>query len=168
MRYVRWCLCALLCAAALLVGTSCGRSSLSAAEILSRLEETAGELPAGERYYSGVEEGYEGGLPSDLRNSLYGEESEEIFETVEEYAIYLSSAAKPAQIAVFRCYSATDAHRVTLMCMERSEALRTALRGTEWEAFVDGAVVLCRGRDVLLCLTDCAQSMEKQAVRLLR
>lgn len=167
MKFVRWWLCCLLCVA-LSFAVSCGRRSLSVVEILLRLEETAGELPAGERYYSGVEEGYEGDLPSDLRNALYGEDSEEIFETVEEYAMYLSSAAKPAQIAVFRCYSATDAHRVTLMCMERVELLRVALRGTDWEAFVDGAVVLCRGRDVLLCLTDCAQSMEKQAVRLLR
>lgn len=166
MKYVRWWLCCLLCVV-LLFGVSCGRSSFSVAEILLRLEDAAEELPAGERYYSGVEEGYEGALPSALRDALYGEESEEIFETVEEYAMYLSSAAKPAQIAVFRCYSATDAHRVTLMCMERIELLRVALRGTEWEAFVGGAVVTCRGRDVLLCVTDSPRSMEQQANRLL-
>lgn len=164
MRYVCVWLCLLLCVVLLL---SCGGRSDPTAEILLELEQVAGALPVGERYYSGEEDGGEGAMPSDLRDALYGAESEEIFATVEEYAIYLSSAAKPYEIAVLRCYSATDAHRVTQACMERRETLRVALRGTEWETLAKDSLVMFRGRDVLLCVSDRSRSVEERARRLL-
>lgn len=166
MKCVRGIVCCLVCAMALL-GVSCGKEPLPVAEVLSRLEEVTGDLPAGARYCSDAEEGEAEAMPSDLRNALFGEESERIFSTVEEYAMYLSWSATPTEMAVFRCYSATDAHRVALMCTERIEELRIALRGTEWESLATDAVVICRRRDVLLCITDCARSVEKKADRLL-
>ena len=165
--YGKFGVCLCICVAMLLC-VACGREPMATADILRELEAEAESLPAGERYTSTAEEGSDGYCSADLRRSLYGEDAEEIFETVEEYAIYLSSAAKPYEIAVFRCYSATDAHRVALMCMERAELLRVALHGTDWETFADGATVLCRGHYVVLSLTDEPRAVEERAKRLLR
>ena len=152
---------------AMLLGVSCASARESVEEILVQLEKETAPLPAGNRYRSGVSEGEDEALLTDVRDALYGQRSEEIFALVEEYAIYLSATAMPYEIGVFRCYSSTDAHRVALMCMERIEALRVALGGTQWETVVGEAEVVCRGRDVLLCLTERSESVARKANRLL-
>ena len=163
MKYLKSFVSGWICMAVVFF-TSCGIQQLSAVQILSQLEMAADKQSVGEHYTSEAEAG---GLPSDVRGTLYGEGADEIFQMMEEYAIYLSSTAKPEEISVFRCYSATDAHRVALMCMERIELLRIALKGTEWENLVENAVVVCRGRVVVLCIVDSSRSLKKEAERLI-
>ena len=145
--------------------SACERQNADTAELLAELIEVSGELPDGEIYRSDAEEGSEGYLSPYLRESLYGENAEELFETVEEYAIYLSSFVVPIEIAIFRCYSATDAHQIEAMCLNRAESLRIALRGTEFEELTDSVRVLCRGRYVVMLLTECQEEATQKAQR---
>lgn len=156
----------LLCAVCTF-GISCGRERMSAEEILWELNGLCEEAPAGAHYLSGTEEGDEAYLSPTVRDALYGEESEEIFQRVEEYAVYLSSFAAPYEIAVFRCYSATDANRVAAMCLERADQLRVALHGTGWEALADTIQVACQGRYVVMSMTDQPKTVQKEALRLI-
>lgn len=147
---------------------ACEGQEAGVAEVLAELTEVCETLPDGEIYRSGAEEGSEGYLSPYLAESLYGENVGALFDTVEEYAIYLSSFVVPIEIAVFRCYSATDAHQIEAMCLNRGEALRVALRGTEFEALSDSLRVLCRGRYVVMLLGEDPEKMEEKALALIR
>ena len=127
-----------------------------------------GELPDGVLYDSAAEEGSDGYCSVSLRQSLYGEAAEETFALVEEYAVYVSSFILPIEMAVFRCYSATDAHRVEAMCLNRGETLRIALRGTELEALSDSVRILCRGRYVVMILAENAEVVEDTALKFMK
>ena len=147
---------------------ACGRTRRSAGEILEELNALCEALPAGVCYRSGAEEGDGAYLAPSVRESLYGAEAAEIFGVVEEYAIYLSSFAMPYEVAVFRCYSATDAHRVAALCLGRADALRVALNGTPWEGHAEGAQVIARGRYVVMAMTEEPSALRQEALRLMR
>ena len=147
MKQLKWlCLGMVLC----ICLTACGKQPVSAETLLLELMAEYESLPDGVIYRSGAEEG-EAGYPSpELMESLYGANAAEVLELVEDYAIYLSSFAMPIELAVFRCYSATDAHQVEAMCLNRREALRVALRGTELEELSDSLQVQCKGRLIVM------------------
>ena len=156
-------LCVLLAACVCLA--SCGKTPIGARELLEEMMAVGGELPDGVLYDSAAEEGSDGYCSASLRQYLYGEAAEETFALVEEYAVYVSSFILPIEMAVFRCYSATDAHRVEAMCLNRGETLRIALRGTELEALSDSVRVLCRGRYVVMILAENAEAVEDTALK---
>ena len=139
----------LLClVTALLV--SCGGREAEALPLLEALMESCGELPAGQIYCQAAEEGMSSYLSDSRKLTLYGEKAEEVFPLVSDFAIYLSSLALPFEIAVFQCYSRTDAHLVAAMCMERGELLRVALRGTAFENREDWVCVTVKNRTVVM------------------
>ena len=153
------CFCLLLC-------SSCGQREIDTERILGELLPVAGDLPQGEIYRSDAEEGCEGFLAPTLRDVLYGEDSSECFALLEGYAIYLSSFAYPCEIGVFCLRSASDADRITAMCLERADTLRVLLRETEFSKMAESIRVICRGRLVIMGLVADAARFESEAYRL--
>ena len=146
---------------------SCGQKNSSPREILDELMAVSGELPEGTVFLSDAEEGSEEYLSPTLLRAMYGEEAEEEFEAVEDSALYLSSFAAPYEIAVFRCYSATDARRIEALCLYRADEIRVALRETDFYSLIDSLRVLCRGKTVILMLTAEPDETERLALRLI-
>ncbi len=163
MRWKAWVL--LVVCLGLVLLASCGRNDRRAWDVLAELKALTEALPTGEEYRSDAAEGSEGYCSSDLRKRLYGDHAEEVFKTVEEYAIYLSFFEMPYEIAVFRCYSASDANRVAAMCLERSDQLQIALRGTDWERYGTDAQIVCKGRWVVMAVTDEPSVVGREALR---
>ncbi|MBQ9086810.1 MAG: hypothetical protein IJY47_06450 [Clostridia bacterium] len=145
--------------------TGCTSGGESAAVRLDCLIKVCPELPTGQIYDSQAEEGMVSYLNASLKKSLYGERAEEILALTESYAIYLSSQPLPCEIAVFRCYSRTDAHRVTAMCLERAEAIRVAIRETPYVERMDWIRVLTKDRTVIMTVTPDPERMEEEALR---
>ena len=80
---------------------SCGKGR-AASEILSVMCERAEILPAGQVYQKGAEEGQAEYLSPAMCASLYGDgDVPAEMELMEDYAIYLSSFARPFELAVF-------------------------------------------------------------------
>ncbi len=148
---------------------SCGGRSPAPEDILARLMEDCEELPAGEIYRFPAEEGAVGALSPRLIRSMYGEDAEEVFSGVESGALFLSSVQIPREIAVFRCYSKTDASALTRLCLARADELRIALRGGNFDGFSDddGVWVLCEGRYVVMCSVENGRSLRQDALRYL-
>ena len=123
------------------------------AENLLRTEMKGKQLPAGEVYLSGREAGEDGFFSPQMMRAMYGEKAEGFyFPLIEEYAIYLSSAPMPVEIAVFRCFAASDALSVGEMCLVRLEQIRIATRGTEFFALAERGYVEIRGKYVVLSM----------------
>ena len=74
---------------------SCSRSAPSASAALTELQVSCGELPVGQIYRMGAEEGSSFYFPPSVMRANYGEEAEAILGHAEDYAIYLSSFAAP-------------------------------------------------------------------------
>ena len=108
-------------------------------------------LPMGEIYRSDAIEGECGYFSERLAATTYGEGAVmHCFPLIEEYAIYLSSFPEPCEIAVFRCYEASDADRIAEMCLSRIEQMRIVLAGTTFRARADNATVRVEGRLVIM------------------
>lgn len=129
---------------------SCGNESTSAEEMLSSIMAKSNGLPAGEIYLKGASEGEKGYFSQSLCESMYGEDAYEMLTFVEDYAIYMSSAQAPYEIAVFKCFSSTDAEKIGTLCLERAEILRVLLGKTEWRELVDSASVRVSQRTVIM------------------
>ena len=140
----------LLLCAVLIVLTSCGERETDALSCLEEMMACCGELPTGQIYARSAEEGMASYLNDTLRQTLYGEGAKEVFSRLSDFAIYLSFRPAPFEIAVFRCYSHTDAHLVAAMCMERKELLCMALRGTSFEERTEWIGVSVKDRTVIM------------------
>ena len=147
---------------------SCMRAEPATRDILIKLTDECEGLPDGKLYFSGAEEGSEEYMPQGLIESLYGKESLELFEKIEEYSVYISSFALPYEMAVFCCYSASDADEITLMCASRADNIRVALRGTALESRSEGVRVSCKGKYVVMTVTDDPDKIHKRATELIR
>ncbi len=156
-----------LCVSFLLC-TACAQKRIDTEAILTELLDVSGELPRGEIYRSGAEEGSVSYLSPSLRQAMYGEDSEELFCTLEEYSIYLSSFAIPCEIAVFSARSVSDAEAIAALCLGRADTLRVLLRQTEFQDMAQSVRVICRGRLVIMGLVEDPDSFEKEAARLAR
>ncbi len=138
---------------ALVILCGCAKEEKRCEDILGRAMEKLEKkesLPQGIVYIPGVPEGSERFLSPFLMESLYGTHAKEIFPLIEDYAIYLSSFAEPYEIAVFRCYSASDTDVVAGLCMERADLLRVLLHDTAFYAFSDSVHVRISGRYVIM------------------
>ena len=133
---------------------SCKTESTSAEEMLSSIMAKSKGLPAGEIYFKGASEGEKGYFSPSLCASMYGEKAYDMLAFVEDYAIYMSSVQAPYEIAVFECFSSTDAEKIGTLCLERAEILRVLLGKTEWRALVDSASVNVSGRTVIMTVTE--------------
>ncbi len=149
----------------LLPTTSCTEQKKMPWELVESLLSEAKEVPSGVLYRSDAEEGSEEYASPALLRSLYGEEAEERFATVEAYAIYLSSFTTPCEMAVFVCYSATDANRLEALCLRRAEEVRVALRGTPYAAMTEEIRVWAKGRRVFFLLCEDAEHLGRELLQ---
>ena len=133
---------------------SCSLRDRGTDEILSELMSEIEGLPSGAIYVSGAEEGSDGYLSPFMAEALYGEDASECFALVEDYSIYLSAYATPYEIAVFRCYSSTDAARVERLCRDRADIVSVALRSTEFYGLCQNIRIVKRGHTVVFAMTD--------------
>ena len=132
---------------------SCAREQRSAEEVLSSLMADNQGLPAGEIYQKNAKEGENAYFSQSLCESMYGSRAAELLTVTEDFAIYMSSAAAPYEIAVFKCYSSTDAEKIAAVCMSRAEDLRVLLSKTEWRELCDSAKIKVDGRIVVMTVT---------------
>lgn len=146
---------------------SCASRAHSTDMILGRLMEECGELPSGKIYRGGRESVSEGSLPPELMCALYGEDAKESFLSVSEYSIYLSSFASPYEIAVFRCYSSTDAIDIERLCRARGDIVSVALRQTDYYELCDNILIVREGRCVVFAMTDSPRSVERLIKKLI-
>ncbi|MBE6667999.1 MAG: hypothetical protein E7607_06810 [Ruminococcaceae bacterium] len=129
----------------------CGTNNKPCEKILNGITDDVKNLPAGKIYRSHSEAGTDGYFTESMRKAMYGEDSERYFSLMEEYALFVSSG-EPCEIAVFKCYSATDARSVEFMCMNRLQLLRVALNGTGFSSLCDGIRVIREGRYVVFVM----------------
>ena len=108
------------------------------------------ELPAGETYVFGAEEGDAEYLSPEVARSLYGDSAEDALSLCEDFAIFISARGAPFEAAVFRCYSASDCDRVAEMILSRIGDMQILLRDTEFAGIYDTAGIDIRGRIVTL------------------
>lgn len=149
-RFVLFCFAVLIFAAALL---SCKAESESAEELLSSLMADTQGLPAGNIYIKGASEGENAYFSQSICESMYGERAFELLSLTEDFAIYMASVAAPYEIAVFKCYSASDAEELAAICMDRAQDLRILLSNTEWRELCDSAKINVDGRTVIMTVT---------------
>ena len=147
---------------------SCARAQTPCKDILNEIMYARDDLPDGNIYVSGEEEGSERYLSPQLIRTMYGDGADELFELLEDHAIYVSSFASPCEIAIFRCYSSSDTYRIETMCISRIDELRVALRGTEFEELCDSAITEIHGRYVLAVISKDSSTIISEAEKLIR
>lgn len=169
MNKKRFCVFLTVCLLLLSLLSSCkmGRAC-SCEEALTKMLAVSGEAVAdgGRIYLSDADEGeLEYLAPEDIEN-IYGCGANSCFEKIAEYALYTSARA-PGEIAVFRCHSSTDTREVAQMCLERSDMLKVALRGTQWREKAGDIRVSINGRYVLLTFTENNRKIEEMFIGML-
>ena len=148
---VRCLFCLALCLG-IMMCASCSAQKKSPDRVLSELLAACDDLPGGEIFHSGAEEGREGYLPSSLLRAMYGEDAEPLLRGC-AFSIYLSSFAEPIEIAVVRTESRTDARAGSALFLCRKDELRVALRHTEFAPLMDEICVTVSGRYVVMGVT---------------
>ena len=136
----------------LLLLTSCGEKR-SAEDVLFDVTKDFDDLPDGNVYLSSAKEGSQNFLSVTIINSLYHEGAAEYeFSLVEEYAIYISEFAKPCEIAVYKCYSASDTDLIASMCLRRIEKLCVMLSETSFSYIPQNADIDVKGHFVIVTM----------------
>ena len=156
--------CVILILAFCLNISSCQRVNKPCARMLEEIMSDTELLPAGNVYSSHSEVGSDRYFPDSMRKTMYGDDCDRWFSLMEEYALFVSSSGILCEIAVFKCYSATDARSVEFMCLNRAELLRTALRGTGFSELCDRISVMREGRVVLFIMAEKYSGNAKRAV----
>ena len=133
----------------------CGReASREAAETVEAILTLCGDYPAGTLYQRSAEEGEVGYLSDSDFDLLYGENSAAYYlPLVEDYALYASSFATPFEVAVFRCYSSSDATRLGELLLQRADTLSVLLRELGlYEVYGNGILVTVVRRSAALVM----------------
>ena len=117
-------LCFVLC--------SCSRETTEAEDILKNIIENEKVLSVGQIYRKGAEEGKDDYLSGNMIEVLYGARADaEYFSMLEDYAIYLSSFANAFEVAVFKCYSKSDADSISKLCFLRGDTIKSLISHEE-------------------------------------
>ncbi len=146
---------------------SCFKKDEDTSSILLSLMDKCDALPNGQIFEMGAEEGEAKYLSSSMIESMYGEGATDVFLLVEDYAIYISSFAAPYEIAVFRCYSSSDAIKVETMCRGRADILSVAFRGSEYHDLYKNIRVLRDQDSVVFLMVDNSDDVYRIAKRLI-
>ncbi len=144
---------AIVLSAGLFLCGGCARSDNSAENLLCEICASL-SLPAGRLYLRGADEGSENFLSLDTMSVMYGNEAENDFAVIEDFAIYVSEVALPCEVAVFRCYSSSDTDTVAAMCLERADMIKVLLKDTGLAELCEGTEVVVRGHYVVMLVTD--------------
>ena len=153
----------------LLQGGCAHREEVPVGAVLSRLLLCEGDCPSGRIYQSTAEEGESGYFSESLCAALYGDGAVPAgWGAVEEFAIFLSAAGAPVEIAVFRATSGMGAKEIAGFCTRRSALLLRHYRGSEYEGYAAGGRVVILGRHVLMCISRNAGAAVEEARRMLK
>ena len=82
-------------------------------------------------YYASAEEGSTEYFSQELYSAMYGEDSKtRYFSKIEDFAVFVSQRTA-GELALFKCYSRSDADDIAKMCLIRADSIKVALRGSE-------------------------------------
>ena len=160
----------LLCFWLLVLRGGCAhREAIPAGAVLSQLLLCEADCPSGRIYQSTAEEGESGYFSESLCAALYGDGAvPEGWGAVEEFAIFLTAAGAPAEVAVFRAASGMGAEEIAGFCTRRLALLLRYYRGSENEGYAAGGRVVILGRYVVMCVLKNAGSAVEEARRMLK
>ena len=131
--------------------SSCAGDVKSAEDLLSDLTEDITELPDGNVYKKSAEGGDKSFLSPALCEALYGSSAQsDKLPLTEDFAIYLSSFAIPCEIAVFKCYSASDTDVIAGMLLSRISELKVLLAESEFLYLAESATLDIDGKFVIM------------------
>ncbi len=138
--------------------SSCTYSNKSnTQQLLAELIAISGEsMESGSFYISSAEEQEPGYMSDDTKKLLYGSRAQSSFEKIEEYTVFVS-ARGAGELALFKCFSASDTREIEKMCLERAEEIKVALRHTPYEDKSRKIQVCVSGKLVFMCLCDNAR-----------
>lgn len=154
-----------VCVVLLLCLTACAsHEETPAGAILSAMLSCEEGCPAGEIYTRSAEEGEEGYLSESLCSALYGDgRIPAEWALVSDYAIFLTAAEHPFELAVFRCNSSDGTEEVAELCARRLAVLRNYWRGSDCEAYTSGGRVVILGNYVLMLVSSNAEAALEEA-----
>ena len=145
-----------------LIFCSCQKEQQSTQTLLVSLLEVSGESleSNGIFYFSDVDEGEIGYFSTEDKALMYGKDNaEHVFDKIESCAVFVSSRA-PGELAVFKCYSASDTDDVERMCLERADEIKVALHNTEWREKSESISVKVHKRYVLFAFVQSVMTAE--------
>ena len=165
---MRMCPLLCLCLTLALLLSSCSLGAAlppSASEVLAVMLETMQKscqpLPDGRIYDRSLSQGAPLYLSDTFLSALYGEAARGLFASddggappVSDAAIFLSLAAYPCELAVFRCSDARTAATLASLCRSRLDSLARGYAATEWASLASRSQVSVKGCFVLLALCD--------------
>lgn len=142
---------------------SCKGGEISADSVLNRMLALGGEgmEDSGVLFSSSAEENTIGYMSDENKRTMYSEKARsDCFLKIEQFAIFVS-AHGVCEIAVFKCYSASDTDTIIEMCAERADTVKVALRGSVWEEKSKNVRIAVSGRWVAFVLCDEAEKAEE-------
>ena len=124
-----------------------------AEDILFSITKDIDDLPDGNVYLKSADEGSECFLSPMIISALYGEGAVSYeFSLIEDFAVYLSSFKTPCEVAVYKCYSASDTDLIASMCLSRIENLKIILAETSFSETLSNATVSVSGKFVIVTM----------------
>ncbi len=127
-------------------------------EVISAISASCPNAPAGKVYFSDAELGEDEYISDQLISALFGNGTyPSEFETIESYALRISSFTTPCEYAVFKAKTIDDTAEIAAMCRKRIDAVQTLVnRGgkDEEKTVAESATVFITGRFVLLAMTE--------------
>ena len=132
--------------------SSC-KDNRRAEDILFNITKEIDDLPDGNVYLKSADEGSESFLSPMIISALYGEGAILYeFSLIEDFAVYLSSFKSPCEVAVYKCYSASDTDIIASMCLSRIENLKIILAETSFSERLSNATIDISGKFVIVTM----------------
>ena len=132
--------------------SSC-KDNRRAEDILFNITKDIDDLPDGNVYLKSADEGSESFLSPMIISALYGEGAISYeFSLIEDFAVYLSSFKSPCEVAVYKCYSASDTDLIASMCLSRIENLKIILAETSFSERLSNATIDISGKFVIVTM----------------
>lgn len=121
---------------------SCSQN-LSCSVMLAKTVVYSGEDSDGNGYFyfAEAQEGDIEYFSDELCALMYGDVAKErYFSKISDFAIFTSERTA-GELAIFRCHSRSDTDEIVRMCLERADAIKVGLRGSEYEEKSSGIKV---------------------------
>ena len=151
-----------------LIFCSCAKQQSTQTLLVSLLEVSGESLEGnGIFYYSEALEGELGYFSKADQFLMYGKDNvEHNFPKIEACAMFVSSRV-PSELAIFKCYSASDTDEIERMCLERADEIKVALYNTQWRDKTEGIRVIAYKRYVLFSFVENGSGVERKLKELI-
>ena len=168
-------ICTLLAASLILLTCACAKRNQPPVSAEAVLQAMLSEInPPDGRLMSLTSADESKRLSAELLTALYGAPASTWYQggaysVVNDGAIYLSEVMHPFELAVFRCINEGDVSggmaSVLGVCSARLDTIRTAWQGSDYEAYVQNAVVTYYGGYVFLVVAEDPETVVKAAIK---